>query len=125
MFGGMSLINGLFDFSNMKSIPLIELICLGSITGIIMISAIYAFIIFSLRLSFREFSGKSPFRRTYLLSISSLTVLFLITFMLWIINLSKTNEIIPNWGPWFILVLFVFILFCMWYSEFNDLKKDK
>jgi hypothetical protein len=51
MFGGMSLLNNLFDYSEMKSIPLLEMICGGSLIGIIMITVIYAFIVFVLRLT--------------------------------------------------------------------------
>ena len=51
MFGGMSLLNNLFDYSEMKSIPLLEMICGGSLIGIVMITVIYAFIVFVLRLT--------------------------------------------------------------------------
>lgn len=46
MFGGMSLLNNLFDYSELNHIPMIEMLCGGSLIGIIIISAIYIFIIF-------------------------------------------------------------------------------
>lgn len=51
MFGGMSLMNNLFDYSALKRIPLLEMLCAGSLIGIVMIFAIYAFIVFILRIT--------------------------------------------------------------------------
>ena len=51
MFGGMSLLNNLFDYSELNHIPMIEMLCGGSLIGIIIIFAIYIFIIFILKLS--------------------------------------------------------------------------
>lgn len=51
MFGGMSLMNNLFDYSELKRIPLFEMICAGSLIGIVMILLMYAFIVFILRIT--------------------------------------------------------------------------
>ncbi len=50
MFGGMSLINDLFQYVNNDPVPLIELICLGSLVGIVMIVVIYSFVLFMLQI---------------------------------------------------------------------------
>lgn len=48
MFGGMSLINDLFTISKNGKLPVIELLCLGSLIGVIMIIVMYCFIMFIL-----------------------------------------------------------------------------
>ena len=115
MFGGMSLINGLFDFSNMDSIPIVELAFLGSLIGIVMVSVMYAFIIFAIRLSIREFRGKSPFRKTYILSITALMCICIFTFSWWIVDNSDKSIVIQKYFPWIILegiiLLIIFTIF--------------
>lgn len=125
MFGGMSLINGLFDFSGMNTVPIVELVCLGSIVGVVMVSVMYAFIIFVLRLSFRELGDKSPFRHTYLLSISSLLAIFLITFFIIVLENGRLKNVIPNWSPmlFFCIVLF-FVIVILW-QDFKKIFKGK
>ena len=51
LFGGMSLMNNLFNYENIDRIPLLEMLCAGSLIGIIMIMSIYAFIVFVLRIT--------------------------------------------------------------------------
>lgn len=51
LFGGMSLMNNLFNYENMDKIPLFEMLCAGSLIGIVMIMSIYAFIVFVLRIT--------------------------------------------------------------------------
>lgn len=48
MFGGLTLINDLFEYKEATPVPMIELICLGSLVGIIMIVVMYCFILFML-----------------------------------------------------------------------------
>lgn len=128
MFGGISIINGLLDFSNMERVPMVELACLGSLIGIIMISVIYAFIIFALRLSFRKWKGNSPFRKTYLLSILTLSMIFVVTFLLWFIDYTKANQMVLTVGPIFIFIIYsIFLIhvFCTWKnSEKEESEED-
>lgn len=51
LFGGMSLMNNLFNYENIDKIPLFEMLCAGSLIGIVMIMSIYAFIVFVLRIT--------------------------------------------------------------------------
>lgn len=107
MFGGMSLLNSLFDFSNMEKVPLIEMICLGSLLGIIMVTVMYAFIIFTLRLSLNNYAFKSPFRKSYLFSITTLVIIFSLTLFLWF---YMNNINIQNFTTTIMLVLIPILL---------------
>lgn len=58
MFGGMTLLNNLFDFSNMIYVPVTEMLCLGSLIGLILIAIIYAFMVFILKLLDKSYTDK-------------------------------------------------------------------
>lgn len=83
MFGGMTLLNNLFDFSDMKTIPLIELICLGSLMGIIIITIIYAFITFVLRLTEKDIKKSELINLTLIVLVVILFLIFVTTFSIW------------------------------------------
>ncbi|MCI9094557.1 MAG: hypothetical protein HFF36_12425 [Coprobacillus sp.] len=74
MFGGMSLLNGLFDFSNMQYVPMTEMLGLGSLMGIIIIIIIYAFMLFVLKLTDKyEKNGMKLFNIFLIIMIGVLT----------------------------------------------------
>ena len=83
MFGGMTLLNNLFDFSGMETIPLMELVCLGSLMGIIMIVIIYAFIIFVLKLTEKDIKNSQLINWVLIVFLSVLFFIFVITFLIW------------------------------------------
>lgn len=83
MFGGMTLLNNLFDFSGMETIPLMELVCLGSLMGIIMIVIIYAFIIFVLKLTEKDIKNSQLINLILVIFLSVLFFIFVITFLIW------------------------------------------
>lgn len=91
MFGGMSLLNELFDFSNMIAVPVIELLCLGSLIGIIMIAIIYSFMIFILKLTDKNIKGKSLLNVILIIMIGILTFICLLAFSLWLSDSNKQN----------------------------------
>lgn len=90
MFGGMTLLNNLFDFSNMKYVPVTELLCLGSLIGMIMIGCIYAFIIFVLKLTdkHKNLKGNQLLDRVALFIFYGLFVICLLLFICWLSNPS-------------------------------------
>ncbi len=45
MFGGMTLLNNLFDYSGLSVIPMREMLTLGSLLGLILIDAMFCFIV--------------------------------------------------------------------------------
>lgn len=51
LFGGMSLMNNLFNYENIDKITLFEMMCAGSLIGIVMIMSIYVFIVFVLKIT--------------------------------------------------------------------------
>ena len=61
MFGGMSLLNGLFNFKGMNHIPIIELLCLGSLFGLIIIYTTYLFMKFILNITEKNQDDKTLF----------------------------------------------------------------
>ncbi|WP_279006096.1 hypothetical protein [Thomasclavelia cocleata] len=83
MFGGMTLLNNLFDFSGMETIPLMELVCLGSLMGIIMIVIIYAFIIFVLKLTEKDIKNSQLINWVLIVFLSVLVFIFVITLSIW------------------------------------------
>lgn len=83
MFGGMTLLNNLFDFSGMETIPLMELVCLGSLMGIIMIVIIYAFIIFVLKLTEKDIKNSQLINWVLIVFLSVLVFIFVITLTIW------------------------------------------
>ena len=92
MFGGMSLLNSLFDFSGMQSIPVNELLCLGSLIGIVIIAAIYAFMIFILRLTNKDIKGKSLLNKVLIFTIVVLIGICGYTYFKWEPNTNNVNE---------------------------------
>lgn len=95
MFGGMSLLNDLFDFSNMKVVPLTEIICLGSLFGLIIIYVIYAFIIFVYKITKVENISKQNTLDKRIIIISIVLIfIFSISFCIWIHLPSKINLLI-------------------------------
>lgn len=102
MFGGMTLLNNLFDFSNMTFVPVTELLCLGSLVGIIMISIIYAFMIFILRVTskYEKIKGKSLLNGILLTMLLVLSLICMITFYFWYtkpsVNIYGSNENTQN-----------------------------
>lgn len=59
MFGGMSMMNNLLDFSNMKAVPFKELMSIGALIGIVMLLTIYLFMNFILFLVKESLWSKS------------------------------------------------------------------
>lgn len=87
MFGGMSMMSSLFSNLSKQFIPLIELSCLGSLLGIIMLSSIYAFIIFILRILGKiKMDERKPYQETYRNLMILLNVIFWIMFVLWLMK---------------------------------------
>ena len=92
MFVGMSLLNSLFDFSGMQSVPVNELLCLGSLIGIVIIAAIYAFMIFILRLTGKKIKGMSLLNVTVFVVIGVLVVACFLTYCEWKSNKDSVSE---------------------------------
>ncbi|MFQ6793241.1 MAG: hypothetical protein ACLRT4_10730 [Thomasclavelia sp.] len=92
MFGGMSLLNSLFDFSNMNSIPVNELLCIGSLFGIIMITVLYAFMIFILKITDKEITGTSLLNKILITMIAILFIVCAYTFCRWKSNIETINK---------------------------------
>lgn len=93
MFGGMSLLNNLFDYSELNHIPMIEMLCGGSLIGIIIIFAIYIFIIFILKLSKNviDLEEKSFYKHILFKIQTLLLVILIITFALWMYKSYVTS----------------------------------
>lgn len=83
MFGGMSLLNGLFDFSEMSYVPVSELLCLGAMFGIIMLAIIYAFMYFVLRITEKEIKRHKFFNIAVIVIIIILLLICFCTFDYW------------------------------------------
>lgn len=93
MFGGMSLLNNLFDYSEMKSIPLLEMICGGSLIGIVMVIAVYVFILFMLRITGNIEEGKQPYKKAVLGACVPLGILCFATLVLWFCNIRDIDDV--------------------------------
>lgn len=94
LFGGMSLLNNLFDYSNMASVPLLEMICGGSLIGLIIINAVYIFIVFILKITGRVINETDLVYKPYVKWFSIfLGVVVLITLALWFGNIRNVNDI--------------------------------
>lgn len=65
MFGGMTLMNNLFDYKEMKTIPLFEMLACGSLIGIIMVNVVFAFMQFVLRIT-DKIKTKDEFPYSYI-----------------------------------------------------------
>lgn len=86
MFGGMNLLTGLLNFSNMKEVPLLELLSLGSLIGIIMVSVMYCFILFVLRIIDKIEGNKLPYQTTYYCICGMLAALCIVTTVIWLVR---------------------------------------
>lgn len=94
LFGGMSLLNNLFDYSNMASVPLLEMICGGSLIGLIIINAVYIFIVFILKITGRVESEMDLVYKSYVKWFSIfLVIVVVITLTLWFVNIRNVNDI--------------------------------
>lgn len=83
LFGGMTLLNNLFDFSNMRYVPVTEMLCLGSLIGIILIAIIYAFMVFILKLLDKPYKDKPVLNWLLVIIISILVIICCLTFFIW------------------------------------------
>lgn len=83
LFGGMTLLNNLFDFSNMRYVPVTEMLCLGSLIGIILIAIIYAFMVFILKLLEKPYKDKPALNWLLGIIISILVIICCLTFFEW------------------------------------------
>lgn len=94
MFGGMSLLNNLFDYSNMTSIPLLEMVCGGSLIGLIIVNAVYIFIIFLLKITGRAKSGTDLVYESYVKWFSKfLIAVVVVTLLGWFFNIRNVNDV--------------------------------
>lgn len=87
MFGGMTLLNNLFDFTGMERVPLTELLCIGSLMGIIVIAIIYSFVVFILKLTEKEINPKLLLNKGIYATLIILVIICGYTFHTW-----KTNS---------------------------------
>lgn len=84
MFGGMSLINDLFTIPKNGKLPVIELLCLGSLIGIIMIIVMYCFIMFILTITnSKMLRAKKLFFRIVRNSCIGLGITSCVMFVIW------------------------------------------
>ena len=93
MFGGMSLLNNLFDYSEMTSIPLLEMICGGSLIGIIMVCSVYMFVLFILRVTGKIKEGKEPYKKVVNGICKGLGIAAGITLLLWFCNVRNITDV--------------------------------
>lgn len=93
MFGGMTLLNSLFDFSDMQYVPITEMLCLGSLIGLILIAIIYAFMVFILKLLDKPYEDKPILNKLLKNLVILLTVICAVTFLIWF---NKPNVNIYN-----------------------------
>lgn len=89
MFGGMTLLNNLFDFTGMDHVPLTELLCIGSLLGIIVIAIIYAFVVFILKLIEKETRPVSLLNGIIYVVLGILIFICCGTFYIWSTNLNN------------------------------------
>lgn len=94
MFGGMSLLNNLFDYSRLERIPLIEMLCGGSLIGLIIVAVMYGFILTVIKLTNHDIGeGKKMIFRSVINRTTWVLFFILIsTFLLWIFNVHSSNE---------------------------------
>lgn len=78
----------------MASVPLLEMICGGSLIGLIIINAVYIFIVFILKITGRVISETDLVYKSYVKWFSIfLVVVVLITLALWFVNIRNVNDI--------------------------------
>lgn len=94
MFGGMSLLKNLFDYSRLERIPLIEMLCGGSLIGLIIVAVMYGFILTVIKLTNHDIGeGKKMIFRSVINRTTWVLFFILIsTFLLWIFNVHSSNE---------------------------------
>lgn len=92
MFGGMTLLNNLFDYSRMNYIPIIEMLCLGSLIGLIIVDAIYAFILMVFYLTNKhEQIKEQKFMKKLIHRLNVVLIIFIvITSVLWWFDVKNT-----------------------------------
>lgn len=94
MFGGMSLLNNLFDYSNMTSIPLLEMICGGAFIGLIIVNSVYIFIIFILRITGRVRNESDLVYKSYIKGFSIFLIILIgITLFFWFKNIRNVDDV--------------------------------
>ena len=94
MFGGMSLLNNLFDYSRLKEFPLVQMIACGSLMGIICIVMLYIFFIFILRITDKITDEKSDLCKRYEIGLSKgIMCLFGLLIISVLIYIFKTTNI--------------------------------
>lgn len=89
MFGGMSLLNNLFDYEGLETVPIMEMICAGSLIGIIMIMTFYLFVILIFKLTGKICEDKAPYKCIVIASCLFLTIICIAS--LCIIKLGNFN----------------------------------
>lgn len=89
MFGGMTLLNNLFDFTGIDRVPLTELLCIGSLMGIIVIAIIYSFVVFVLKLIEKEIKPISVLNVGTVITLIILVGICFWTFLEWNTNLNN------------------------------------
>lgn len=96
MFGGMSLLNNLFDYSGLNRIPLLEMLCGGSLIGLIIVAVMYAFMMLVLKITNHEIGdGKNTlYKNTVSFASWSLLIIFIVTFGMWVANFHSSNDFI-------------------------------
>lgn len=94
MFGGMSLLNNLFDYSSLQRVPLLEMLCGGSLIGLVILYAIYAFIMFILKITGHVIdSDKNLLYENIVKKLRCVLVFILvITGFLWFMNWNSIND---------------------------------
>lgn len=92
MFGGMSLLNNLFDYSKMSNVPLLEMLCGGSLIGLVMVLVVYSFMLFVLKLIDSNYTNL-PFRKGIVTICIVLGIIVLITGSLWFMNIRSVEDI--------------------------------
>lgn len=96
MFGGISLMNNLFDYSGLERVPIMEMICAGALIGIVMILSLYAFIIFVLhvtgKLDYIEEDNKKVIRAPYRnLTFASCGILVVVMVVIFLLNMCQQS----------------------------------
>ncbi|WP_289114033.1 hypothetical protein [uncultured Dubosiella sp.] len=100
MFGGMSLMNGLFDYSKLKEVPLFAMLCSACLIGIVILCALYCFVVLIARLVgkdiIRSQDGMPKSLRKALIGLVIAGIIFFICYgedeYNWITNLNKNHS---------------------------------
>lgn len=99
MFGGMSLLNNLFDYSGLNRIPLLEMLCGGSLIGLIIVAVMYAFMMLVLKITNHEIgNGRNTLYKS-IVSFASKALLgiFVVTFFMWLANFHTSNDFVNEY----------------------------